>query len=277
MRFKKIYLEITNYCNKNCSFCSKDNREQKEMSLEEIKSILPDIKKYTDYVYLHVKGEPLLHSEFKEIINYLDSENMWINITTNGTLIDKHIKEISNNKHLRQINISVHSFNDDKYIDRILASIDEILANNSLINIVLRFWALEDNTFSKANLLNINKIISHYELDNSLIEEIYKKNNIKLKDRLYLNKDSLFEWPSLDNKIYEDSFCYGLKTQIAILSNGTVVPCCLDSSGIINLGNIFETSLEEILNSEKTKLIINGFRNNKAVHPLCQHCSFRLR
>lgn len=277
MKYKKIYLEITNYCNKKCNFCSKDNRLLNEMSLAKIKTILPDIKKYTNYLYLHVKGEPLLHSEFSQIISYLDQENIWINITTNGTLIHNYVDELGHNEHVRQINISVHSFNDDQYIEKILEAIDRILDINSNVNIVLRFWALSNNSFNQINRDNIDKIIKHYALNKEVVDQIFNKKNIKIKERLYINKDDLFKWPNLNDKKYPDSFCLGLKSHIAILSNGTVVPCCLDSEGIINLGNIFEESLDIILSKQKTKIIIDTFRNNKCSEELCKHCSFRLK
>jgi len=60
-KFKKIYIEITNKCNLNCSFCLKDNRVSHEMSLEEFELVLKKIDQFTDYIYLHVKGEPLSH------------------------------------------------------------------------------------------------------------------------------------------------------------------------------------------------------------------------
>ena len=66
--YKKIYIEITNNCNLNCSFCSKDNNIKRNMTLEEFEIILNKISNYTDYIYLHVKGEPLIH---KNIIDFL--------------------------------------------------------------------------------------------------------------------------------------------------------------------------------------------------------------
>ena len=77
-------------------------------------------------------------------------------------------------------------------------------------------------------------------------------------------------------KVYRtEGSCLGLKTHIAILSDGTVIPCCLDSGGVINLGNIFKEDLDVILNKDKTKNIINGFNNNKLCEELCQKCGFK--
>lgn len=277
IKFKKIYVEITNICNKSCSFCSKDNLIKKEMSLNEFEYILKEIKLYTDYIYLHVKGEPLLHSKLNEILILCNKYKISVNITTNGTLIKKKLNIILNNPCIRQINISLHSFEDidnQLYLSDIFESVDQIL-NKTKINVVYRFWALKNNQFSKQNMFIINNIKQKYYLNDIKINEIISKDNVKITDNLYLNKSSIFEWPNLNNKYNTDSgTCLGTKTHIGILVNGTVIPCCLDSCGIINLGNIFEKNLTEILNDNKFISINKGFRDNKLIEPLCQHCRF---
>jgi radical SAM protein with 4Fe4S-binding SPASM domain len=77
--------------------------------------------------------------------------------------------------------------------------------------------------------------------------------------------------------ISEAGKCFGLRNQIAILVNGDVVPCCLDHEGDIKLGNIFYDDLDEIINKERCKSIINGFQSHKLVEPLCKRCGFRSR
>ena len=68
-RFRKIYVEITNICNMHCSFCPETNRAKAFMSKDKFEHIASEIVKYTDYVYLHVKGEPLIHKELEDILN----------------------------------------------------------------------------------------------------------------------------------------------------------------------------------------------------------------
>lgn len=261
-KFKKIYIEITNMCNLNCSFCSKDNRQKKELSLSEFENILKKIDKFTDYLYLHVKGEPLLHSNFEKILRLCKKYNKQVNITTNGTLLNKKINDIINST-VRQVNISMHSLKNDD-IKEIL-DCSKILSDNG-IYVVFRFWVYND---LQNNL--INEIAKYYDcqIDNSLC-------NIKVDQNVYINKDEEFVWPSLANKQYrKNGTCLGLKTHIAILSDGTVIPCCLDSNGIINLGNILNEDLEVILSKDRTKKIINGFNNNKLCEELCQKCGFK--
>ena len=126
-KFKKIYVEITNICNLNCPFCSKDNNKLKEMTKEEFEYILKKINNYTDYLYLHVKGEPLLHSKLNEIIELCDKYHKKVNITTNGTLLKDNLEIM---KKVRQINISLHSLLDKEKLFDILKCGD-YLSDNS--------------------------------------------------------------------------------------------------------------------------------------------------
>lgn len=273
MRFKKIYIEITNKCNLNCSFCIKDNRKIKEMSLEEFEEILKKINNYTDYIYLHVKGEPLLHSKFKEILSLCKKYNKKVNITTNGVFLKNRVEDINKYNVVRQINISLHSENNkENYIEDIISSVKKL----KNIYIVYRFWTLENNKIDEKMLKYLNKIKEEYKIDNNTYKKILTEDNIKIDDNIYINKDKEFTWPSLDNNYCEEKgYCHGLKRHIGILVDGKVVICCLDSFGLSNLGNIFNSSLEEILNTDKCKNIIEGFNNRKAYLDICKHCSFK--
>lgn len=268
MKFKKIYIEITNICNKNCSFCSKTKRPLREMSLIEFEKVLQKIDNYTDYVYLHIKGEPLIHKDFPSIIELCKKYNKKINLTTNGTLIHKYIDLFSNNDIFRQVNISLHSYDNIDDIKSLIDCIEKIRAKNKNTYFVYRYWTLNKKN---SNYINLKKTIKNiYDID------INNDMNIKLDKNLFLNKDFEFVWPNIENNIDEKTgFCYGLKSHIGILSDGTVVPCCLDCDGIIDLGNILFEELSVILNKEKTKNIIEGFKNNKKIEILCQHCSFK--
>ena len=79
----RIYIEITNKCNLSCSFCPKSKRYLEEMSLTNFEYIIKQVKTITDYIYLHVKGEPMLHTQFNEVLNICDSYNMKVKLTNN--------------------------------------------------------------------------------------------------------------------------------------------------------------------------------------------------
>ena len=79
--------------------------------------------------------------------------------------------------------------------------------------------------------------------------------------------------PRLERVLAEE----GLRDQIGILCDGTVVPCCLDAEGSIALGNIFRQSLDEILNSERAKALYRGFSNRAPAEELCLRCGYAER
>ena len=275
MRFKKIYIEITNKCNLNCSFCIKDNRFKKEISFKDFEIILQKIDKYTKYIYLHVKGEPLIHSNLDEILNLTKKYNKFVNITTNGVLLKEKINILKKYDNIRQINLSLHSENKKKsYIDDILNCVDEL--NN--VFIVYRFWTLKNNILDDRMLEYLEKIKLKYNIDESSYKKILEGNNIKIKENVYINKDKEFTWPSLENEYCrENGFCYGLRNQIGILVDGTITICCLDSFGISNLGNIFNDNLEEILKCDRVNKILNNFNERRAFLDICKHCSYKER
>ena len=243
------------------------------MTLDNFRHVINEIKPYTEYIYLHIKGEPLLHSKFKEIIKICDEQNIKVNITTNGILLNKQKSVIEESECIRQINISLHGHDEDEFED-IFETVDYLNKKTS-IYFVYRYWTLStEKLFSDTKCLK--KLASHYDFSTEKKLELENNLNIKLNETLYVNKDNEFEWPSLDNEIYKEyGTCYGLKTHIGILSDGTVVPCCLDAEGSISLGNVFKESLKSILEKQYTKMIIEGFKDNKRIAELCKHCNFK--
>jgi MoaA/NifB/PqqE/SkfB family radical SAM enzyme len=260
-RFKKVYIEITNCCNLNCSFCIGNKRKKKIMSFDDFKIILDKIRPYTDYLYFHILGEPLLHPNVNEFIDYAYDMGFNVNITTNGYLIDK----IRTNN-IRQINISLHSFDLrygvglEDYLFNIFNSISRL--NNVFIS--YRVWL--DNGD------DILKMISNYY---NVSFDFSSFDKVKLSDNVFLSQFHEFIWPDLNNNYYSEvGKCYGLIDHIGILCDGTIVPCCLDSNGDISLGNIFNDSLDDVMNSDLVLNMIDGFKRGYKCSLLCRHCNF---
>ena len=261
MRFKKIYIEITNGCNLKCDFCIGNKRPVKFMSFSDFKVILDKVKSYTNYLYFHVLGEPLLHPDVVKFIEYAFNMGFFVNITTNGYLINR-LKGICN---IRQLNISLHSFDSkygismDKYLGDIFSTIDSF--DDTYVS--LRLWGRG------------NEEILSYVSDYFGVHIPFDFDKYKLSGRVFLSKFREFIWPDLTNNYYSASGkCYGLIDHIGILSDGSIVPCCLDSHASICLGNIFYDDLNIVLSSERVKEMISGFKNNYKCEELCRHCSF---
>lgn len=276
--FKKIYIEITNICNLKCKFCPETSRTKQFMSIENFEKIIKRIGKFTNLVCLHVKGDPLLHNQLEEILNILDKYNLKANITTNGVLLKDKLNIIKSSKAVRQLNISLHSSTQNElfskqYLKDIFESAEEL--QNVIIS--YRLWNLKTIRENDINIEIIQEISNYYNLQN-LKEQLMQNEFFQIRENVFINQDTEFIWPNINNKaIIEKGRCLALKEQIAILVDGTVVPCCLDNNGDIALGNILKENLEEILNKEKSIKIKRNFENKVITCSLCKTCGFLKR
>lgn len=255
----------------SCSFCHGTKRPPKSLTMEDFSYILNKLKGNIKYLYYHLLGEPLLHKDLGEFIKLTKESGILPIITTNGTLIDLRYDDLIKNNPYK-INISLHSIeaNDrddyDKYLDIVITFIKEISLKGTLIN--LRLW--NEGGLNSNNNLIFKKLKDAF---NSEFIECY--NGYKMTKNIYIDIASKFDWPDIDNSEFEGSvFCYALRDQIGILVDGTVVPCCLDADGIMSLGNIYDNSLNEIINSKRAKSIYDGFSNHQAVESLCKKCGY---
>lgn len=276
--FNKIYIEITNICNLKCKFCIPCNRGLKYMSVSEFEEVCKKICKYTNMIALHVKGEPLMHKDLESILEVASKYNLGVSITTNGTLLKSRINILKNSDCVKQINVSLHSMTQNdlfnkSYLKDVFDSVREL--NN--INISYRLWNLESIKDNDVNDYIISYIEEYYGIS-SLKETLKFNDYFKICDNIFINQDIEFTWPCLGGDVINTSGrCLALKNQVAILVDGSVVPCCLDNNGDIKLGNIFESDFESIINSEFASLIKTNFSNGVITCDLCKTCGFLKR
>ena len=273
-KYKKVYIEITNICNLNCSFCSPIRKEKRFMEEKEFEHILKEISKVTKVIYLHVKGEPLLHPKIIKFLQIAEKYNVNVNLTTNGILFPTLVEKLKDCKSLHKINFSLHCEHSvPNYEEEIFKKVEKLSKKTVII---YRLWTLKDNKLDEKSIKTVQKLERYYNLSTETVEKLKTENNVKISSTIYVNKDNEFKWPEItSHKSY--GYCHGLKTQLAILVDGTVVPCCLDSNGIINLGNIFNESIEEIQKKERYKKLKKSFQDRKPCETLCKSCTFKER
>lgn len=275
----KAYLEITNICNRHCSFCPGTSRSKQFVPASLIRERLAKLQD-VDELYLHLLGEPLLHPEFAEIAEYCRQRGIPVTLTTNGTLLLEEKKQILlQNPIFRQINFSLQALAPEEtdLLQNILDFCSTALLKRPELYINLRMWDLKkDYSMQERNETFLHEIFQSLHLPQPEKLQFHSQwHSLNLTGRLYLHCNSVFEWPVNAHAEGGKTFCLGLISQFGVLCDGTVVPCCLDSEGLIPLGNIDKTPLSEILNSPKALAIRNGFRKGEAVDPLCKRCTFR--
>ncbi len=286
-KFRKVHIEITNICNLKCTFCPPKILPNKSMDLELFEKLNKELKEVTNELAYHIVGDPLVLSSLNDFLNISKENSLRVNITTTANNISQKHYETLLNSAIKQINFSINSYNAnshkkslDEYLEPIIDFVKFAQKQVHEYFINFRIWNLDEEKsakeFNKKVFDRLNK-----EFNTSLnIDEIYKEKpkNIKIARKVFINFDEYFNWPDLKNEtISETGFCYGLNSHFGILASGDVVPCCLDKDARINLGNIKNSSIKEILNSQRVKDIKAGFKNNMLVEELCQKCEYRTR
>ncbi len=272
--YNKVYVEITNICNMKCSFCHGHKRAPRRMSREEFSLVLDKLVGKTKYIYYHLMGEPLTHPELADFVKMAADAGYKSIITTNGTLLKKRGDELLG-AGLHKVNISLHSFedgSDDSYHEYV-KTLTDFAKNAARVGVIVVFRLWNKGYDGGRNDLALRLLRENIEG-----EWAENTRGVRICDKIYLEFGDRFEWPDREAEIKgERFFCYGLKDQFGILSDGTVVPCCLDSDGVISLGNIFNEDIDSILSSPRATAMVDGFKCGKASEELCRRCGYAQR
>ena len=274
-RFNKVYLEISNVCNLRCNFCPGTKRSKHVLTEDEFSCLLSKLRPYTDFLYFHLMGEPLCHPNLERFLELAGEAGFRVILTTNGTLLNKQQKIMLNAPALHKVNISLHAFE----ANDLFLPFEEYLRHCFLFGqaaqgrklVVYRLWNQGGAEERNAEILSAME---------SFFPKPWKveRKGTRIADRVYLEYGDKFDWPDLSAEDSgENVFCYGLRDQIGVLCDGTVVPCCLDHDGDIPLGNLFFESLEEILEKPRTKTMFEAFSHKKAAETLCRRCGYARR
>lgn len=297
MKFEKIYIELSDICGLNCGFCPSVKGVRGAMSVEKFSIIAKKVAGVGRIYTFHLLGDPLVLPNLKDFIKLANAHKMPLELTTSGFYMsEKNAQLLLESENIRQINLSLMAFlaqkklNLNEYFAPILRFLRLHLTQNSQSFVNLRLWNFGAN-FTPP--FENNAIYSLLEREfNAKIQKNAPKN--RLENRIILHQSELFCWAGAkaDDLGVQKEFvdlqdeknvpkvpcvkgsCHALRKQIGILSDGTVVPCCMDTSGVMGLGNFFTQELSEILASKRAVAMKKGFERGEFTEKLCQQCEF---
>lgn len=290
----RCYIEITNTCNLDCHFCPKHHRKRRQLSEEEFDLLTNRVRGKVCFLYFHLMGEPLLHPLLPQFITMAREKGFKTVLTSNGTLLHRAMALLDTLPYKIQLSLHSHESNAwgelSEYMDQVMRFSTQAAGKGTCM--VLRLW--NQGGMDRENE-EVMRLIEKY------VPKPWKErpDGFRLCDNLYLEFDRKFEWPggggraasddsdgkqeesdgkleASPSKSKQEYFCKALIKQIGVLSDGSLVPCCLDHDGDVILGNLFHQSLEEILASPRAQALVEGFRHHAATEPLCQSCESAL-
>ncbi|MBR2722761.1 MAG: SPASM domain-containing protein [Lentisphaeria bacterium] len=275
-RFKHIYLEITDICDRHCSFCPEVRREKLFMPADEAENYLKQIAELSEAVYFHIQGEPLLHPDFERISSFAKKCGLILKLTTNASHLKKYSDYLLSGI-FYQINFSMQSLNEVSVCERLRVQQDiadfTLTALDKCPDMYINFRWWQDLP------PDLDFFCVRFGIERDRWLPVQGRNNTRIIGRLYSSFDREFVWPSESSARDGGSHgtCKGLIDHCGILCDGRVVPCCLDAGGELVLGNLLQDKLLNILESPQACAMADGFRHNKCIHKLCRNCNFARR
>ena len=311
----RCYIEITNTCNLNCDFCPKHHRAKRQLSAGEFNLLTDRVRGKVSFLYFHLMGEPLLHPLLPQFIRTANEKGFKTVLTSNGTLLHRCLPLLEALPHKIQLSLHSHESNARGELAGYMQEVMQfsVQAAEKGTCMVLRLWnqggrdkeneevmrlieqyvpkpwkerpdgfRLSDHLYlefdrkfewptagekSEENLKN--------ESENGSEENLKNESKENLKDESQEESENESGEKS-SKKEKKQLFCKALIKQIGVLSDGSLVPCCLDHDGDVVLGNLLHQSLEEILASPRAQALIEGFKHHTASEKLCQNCESAL-
>ena len=279
---KKIYIEISDVCALSCSFCPAPKNTRGIMPLDLFTRAITQALQFSKTIALHILGDPCKLENLGDYLSIAKQNGAKIELVTSGAYLHKHSVALLTSAPIKQISISLEAgFDKNNKIPNYLENVRKFALFHKQNPQCFLNFRIQD----KRLLQDKSKLDAIFQvLDLQKEQMIFKNGRIKLWQKAFLVVKESFFWAGFEilesSKILESSQnleskkCHALKEQVGILSNGVVVPCCIDVQGVINLGNIKEQNLSEILNSKHALAIKQGFKNNQAIESLCQKCTF---
>lgn len=286
------YVHVTNCCNLHCIGCYSDNcyRNAKEdLSFEEIKKILFELRKSGLQVLLISGGEPFLRKDIVEILMYAkkDLGIPKITVGTNGTVQKKDLYKAIRGL-VDNVSISIDGYDSE--------NADIIRDKGTFSNVIKTIKMMKKNAIPMTLLPTIHKF--NYEKIPEYLE-LAKKLEIPLGfslltcnhvdtiiDKYVLSEEEFVEFVKVNTDyncdvgdtpldLSEVSFkvsCGAGKNMISVDASGDVYPCHMMQNSEYKLGNLLKDTLDDVLRNPKNKQFVNSTVENIES---CKKCEYR--
>jgi len=266
----ELIMEVSLYvgCSVNCSYCPQFSlfklSKKRKMSIDDYKVLLDKIPSTTPIGFIGM-SEPLLHREFKAIVEYtLHKNHRIICFTTlpekiqanTDTFLDKnlwyrrsvHIKD----EHMSDKTITPQYLNNlQKYFDQI-----DVNDKNKQNTVTI----LSDNIDSQ-----IENLISKYNLQ----DYVFRTQPFKR-----IRAPITYKTPVIPSRLSGKIYCSQGHDKIQhLLPDGDVVLCCMDVEKAHVLGNLFKNSYQDLYNSKEYRAVQQGYEDD-AAKTICRSCIF---
>lgn len=300
-----IEIEVTTRCNLSCIICEHTywDEPHRDMSLEEFKSIIDQFPKLK-WIGLTGIGESFMHKDFLEMLEYVKSKKVIVELYDNFYFIDEKTARKLIEMGIDKIFVSFDAATKETYEKLRVGSNFERVTNNVRRIIQLKkemkSYFPEISFHYIINKLNYQEIPQYISLVSSMSER--KEFSIQFTQMLHEFEQTKELFTKIPNELINKAEDLAKKYSIKIMWNldvpqvkpsinrciewtmpfifvtGHVIPCCSGNEAgqrefqkKTSLGNVFETSFKDIWYGEKYKSLRRQLSRGKIPAP-CKNC-----
>jgi radical SAM protein with 4Fe4S-binding SPASM domain len=286
-----LSIEPTTSCNLGCPECPSGlkqfTRPTGNLKTQNLNAWLNPIIDRLWYVNFYFQGEPFIHKEILNQIEFASKKGVFTSTSTNAHFISSEMAEKIIQSGLDQLIVSIDGTTQETYEKyRVHGSLEKVLTGTKNIveakkklgsntpHIVFQFLVVSHNEHQiedaqrLANQLGVNEIrfktaqVYHYKNGNDLIP----KNN---KFSRYRRLES-GHW-EVKNKL--ENHCWRMWSGSVITWDGKVVPCCFDKDAKYQLGDLTAASMKSIWKSSAYNAFRKKVMRSRKEIDICTNCT----
>lgn len=286
-----ISFEPTTSCNLRCPECPSGLRSftratgmlQQPLFQHVIDQLAPTLS----YLTFYFQGEPYLHPQFLEMVQYAASRNIYTATSTNAHYLKDENARLTVESGLDRLIISIDGTTQDTYqsyrvggsLEKVIEGARNIIAwkkklKSATPHVMFQFLVVKPNehqipeVYSLAKQIGVDQVvlktaqIYDYANGSDLIPEQDQYSRYrKMNDGSYTIKNSL------------DNHCWKMWHSCVITWDGKIVPCCFDKDAHHVLGDLTKNSFEEVWNSQAYNTFRASLLRSRSEIEICKNCT----
>lgn len=282
-------LEVTTACNLSCPLCTTHDtaRGVSRLSFENVKEVVRGCGRSLKVVSLHVLGEPLVHAELFDFIRHCEAHGVRATFSTNGMLLGRHIDDVLDSG-LSLISIAIDGADEADYAKyRLGGDFHTVVRNAKALVEAKRARGATRPT------IQVQMVMFSYNEDREAEARAFLEglgaDVVSLKRPAYLApaspaarsfwdkvdmQNETRRWPRPEtraSRLYRNQRMCPQLERATVLSDGSVVACCIDAEGHTAFGNLNRQDFRSIWRGEAHRSVIDQFMKHEL--PTCHFCT----
>jgi len=286
-----ISIEPTTSCNLRCPECPSGlrsfTRPTGMLDNSFFKEIIDQLHKDTLYLTFYFQGEPFLHPDFLDMVNYASAKNIYTATSTNAHYLDDKRAKETVESGLDRLIISIDGTTQETYEQyRIGGTLQKVLDGAKNIvkwkkelksktpHVIFQFLVVSHN---EHQLIDLNRIaretgVDEVALKTAQVYDFENGNTLIPKNEKYARyirqANGTFK---LKNKLL--NHCWKLWHSCVITWDGSVVPCCFDKDAAHKMGSLKEQSFAELWQNRNYKNFRASLLQSRSKIDICKNCT----